>query len=150
MGSLTATMTLELLRHDKDDKREKILKWLWEGDKWQWNRHKFLRENRVADTGRWFLCCKSFRDWCSDVGSPVLLCPGLRMLVQIVSLITSFSWRWEVFHDVSPFSKETNVQDPLWWTTFLSKLTTATARRSLYSTFTSITPNAKLKIQKTF
>lgn len=104
MGTLTATMTLELLRHDKDDKREKILNWVWGGDKWQWqwNRHKFLRENRVANTGRWFLSCKPFREWCSGVNSPLLFCPGLR-IPRSTCVTDQYSWSRQVVHDVFSF-----------------------------------------------
>jgi hypothetical protein len=45
MGFLTATMTAELLFHDKSDRRQQILIWLWTGD--YWKRHQLLRSQRV-------------------------------------------------------------------------------------------------------
>lgn len=75
MGLLTAVMTAELLQHDKMERREKILAWLWKGD--YWKRHKNLRDRRVPKTGKWFLECDRFKDWRNGLGSPLLLCLGM-------------------------------------------------------------------------
>lgn len=94
MGFLTATMTAELLHHDKSERREKILTWLWTGD--YWKRHQLLRSQRVANTGDWFLECEAFQKWKSGTGTSLLISLGIRMFPQFCSLIAS--WRREVVH----------------------------------------------------
>lgn len=76
MGFLNVSMTYELLRHDKNEKREKILTWLWKED--YWKRHKNIRERRVSNTGKWFLQSNAFRDWRHGVGSHILVSYGIR------------------------------------------------------------------------
>ena len=83
MGFLTATMTAELLHHDKNERREKMLIWLWTGD--YWNRHQLLRSQRVAGMGEWFLQCESFQQWKSGTGSHLLISLGIRMSECYVS-----------------------------------------------------------------
>lgn len=85
MGYLTATMTAELLHHDKDERREKIINWIWEGDSWQ--RHKMLREKRVPNTATWFLESAAFKDWRLGTGSHLLLCIGIRKQILLTLLI---------------------------------------------------------------
>lgn len=78
MGYLTATMTAELLRHDKDERREKIINWIWKGD--FSTKHKMLHENRVPHTGIWFLETAAFMDWRNGTGSKILICTGIRKI----------------------------------------------------------------------
>lgn len=59
MGSLTATIGEELLRHDKDDQRKAILDWIW-GGKYS-DRHVKLCEDRIANTGSWILKTPEFQ-----------------------------------------------------------------------------------------
>jgi hypothetical protein len=88
MGFLTATMTAELLLHDKSERRNNILDWLWTGDNWK--RHKFLRDRRVANTGTWFLEAESFKKWsCGE--NPVLICLGMRTVPSKFVLIIAGS-----------------------------------------------------------
>lgn len=76
MGYLTITMTAELLHHDKDDKREKVLEWVWKGD--YWKRHKNIRDRRVANTGKGFLESDAVKAWRTGTGSQSLICLGIR------------------------------------------------------------------------
>jgi hypothetical protein len=78
MGFLTAKMTAELLLHDKDEKREKMLNWVSSGDDVNWRRHWDLHNRRVPGTGKWFLESVQYNDWRKGKGSPVLFCPGIR------------------------------------------------------------------------
>jgi hypothetical protein len=78
MGFLTAKMTAQLLLHDKNEEREKILNWLSSGDDISWRRHWDIRRRRAAGTGKWFLESAQFKSWRKGIGSPVLFCPGIR------------------------------------------------------------------------
>lgn len=78
MGFLTATMTAELLHHDKDERRDKILTLLWTGD--YWKRHQLRGTHRVTNTGVWFLECEPYQNWKSGSGSSVLISLGIRMI----------------------------------------------------------------------
>lgn len=76
MGYLTVSMTAELLHHDKDEKREKILDWVWKGD--YWTKHKNLRDRRVPNTGKGFLADERIQAWRTGTGNPILICLGIR------------------------------------------------------------------------
>jgi hypothetical protein len=78
MGYLTATMSAELLRHEKDERREKIINWIWKEDYSQ--KHKMLHENRVPHTGIWFLETAAYKDWRNGTGSKILICTGIRKI----------------------------------------------------------------------
>ena len=77
MGYLTVSMTAELLRHDKDEKRGKILDWVWKGD--YWTKQKNLRDRRVPNTGKGFLDDEHIRAW-RGTGNQFIICLGIRML----------------------------------------------------------------------
>jgi len=81
MGFLTATMTAELLHHNKSARREEILAWLWSGD--YWKRHKTLRSQRVPNTGNWFLESPEFIKWKNAEGSSLLISLGIRMSLYL-------------------------------------------------------------------
>lgn len=76
MGVLTAVMTAELLLHNKTEGRDSILNWLWKGD--YWKRHKALREQRIPNTGTWFLELDSFKNWVGGNEGSLLMCLGMR------------------------------------------------------------------------
>jgi hypothetical protein len=76
MGYLTATMTAELLHHDKGERREQILTWLWSGD--YWKRHQYFQSQRVPNTGDWFLNSEAFTKWKTGTGSGLLISLGIR------------------------------------------------------------------------
>lgn len=75
MGSLTATMAGELLRHDKDDERMNILVWLWGGNYWQ--RHDDLNDKRVSNTGTWIFRSPEYQNWHRGDSSRSLICHGM-------------------------------------------------------------------------
>jgi hypothetical protein len=72
MGYLTALIGTTILQIEKEQKRQKVLEWLWAGHYWQ--RHNELRGLRVLDTGKWFL--EELNKWV--VGSGPLICHGMR------------------------------------------------------------------------
>ena len=76
MGYLTASMTFQLLRHEKNEKRQKMLKWIWRDD--YWKSHNYRRAKRAPHTGGWFLKCTPFTEWRDGIGSKILCCPGIR------------------------------------------------------------------------
>ena len=76
MGSLTAIMGGELLRHAKDEDRLAILSWLWDGDIWK--RHEDLSGTRVANTATWILGRPEFLGWQRGEPSRHLICHGMR------------------------------------------------------------------------
>jgi hypothetical protein len=95
MGSLTAIMGAELLQHDKTEKRQKVLQWLWTGEYWQ--THNRLKRQRVRHTGDWFWQSVVDINW---VGSNrPLICRGIRMTFDLPGA-DMFSWSWEVVHHV--------------------------------------------------
>ena len=73
MGSLTAIMGGELLRHDKDDERRAIIAWIWQGKIWE--KHDELTHDRIQDTGEWIFERSEFQDW-------------LAVIVQAQSFVT--------------------------------------------------------------
>jgi hypothetical protein len=89
MGYLAVSMTAELLHHDKDEKREKTLDWVWKGD--YWSKHKNLRDRRVPETGKGFLEDKRIQEWRTGTGNPYILCLGIRMSQRG---LTNVSWVW--------------------------------------------------------
>ena len=78
MGFLTAQMAAQLLLHDKDENREKMLNWLSSGDDINWQRHWDLHKRHVPGTGKWLLESDQFKDWQKGEGSPLLFCTGIR------------------------------------------------------------------------
>ena len=76
MGSLTAIMGGELLKHDKDDERTAMLNWVWGGK--YWDRHTKLSEDRVSNTGSWILKTRELRDWQQSLVSRSIICHGMR------------------------------------------------------------------------
>ena len=78
LNSLAVTIGGELLRHDKTEKRQKVLEWLWSGDTWL--KHHDLQKRRVLNTGTWILRNAEFREWFSGDGPRFLLCQGIRTL----------------------------------------------------------------------
>jgi hypothetical protein len=76
MGYLTATMTVELLRQDRENNKHQILNWIWTGDTWK--KHKFLHQKRVPGTGEWVLNSSEFKSWDSGDQSTSLICHGIR------------------------------------------------------------------------
>jgi hypothetical protein len=89
MGFLTAKMTAQLLRHDKEEEKEKVLDWLSGGIDMVWKRHQDLHKRRVPGTGKWFLDSVPFNDWRKGIGSPVLFCPGIRLPLLIATNIVA-------------------------------------------------------------
>ena len=89
MGFLTAKMTSQLLLHDKEEAREKVLNWLSGGADIGWKRHWDLHEKRVPGTGKWFLDSVPFNRWRKGSGSPVLFCPGIRLSLLIPTNIVA-------------------------------------------------------------
>jgi hypothetical protein len=89
MGYLTVSMTAELLHHDKDEKREKTLDWVWKGD--YWSKHKNLRDRRVPNTGKGFVEDKRIQEWRTGPGNPFILCLGIRTSQHV---LTNISWVW--------------------------------------------------------
>lgn len=79
MGYLTARMGAELLLHDKTEKRQKVLKWIWSGDHWQ--RHEGLRKTRVSGTGNRIL--GSVEAWINRRNSGPLICEGIRKTTRV-------------------------------------------------------------------
>jgi hypothetical protein len=96
MGSLTAIMGAELLQHDKTEKRQKVLQWLWTGEYWQ--THNRLKRQRVPDTGEWFWQSIEDLNWISGSGQS-LICRGIRIAIDLLGADV-FSWSWEVVHHV--------------------------------------------------
>src|SRR5277367_2843248 len=94
MGFLTATMTAKLLFHDKSDRRQQILTWVWTGD--YWKRPQLLRSQRVPSTGDWFLECEPFQKWKSGGASHLLISLGIRT-VPAASPLT-YSWGRKVIY----------------------------------------------------
>jgi hypothetical protein len=80
MGSLTAIMGAELLQHDKTEKRQKVLQWLWTGEYWQ--THNRLKRQRVPDTGEWFWQSVEGLNWITGSGWS-LICRGIRMTFDL-------------------------------------------------------------------
>jgi hypothetical protein len=96
MGYLTVSMTAELLHHSKDEKREKMLDWVWKGD--YWSKQKNLRDRRVANTGKKFLEDDQIKEWRSRTDKPFLICLGIRELLSIAWLMSS--WFGKIIHHV--------------------------------------------------
>lgn len=96
MGSLTATMGAELLKHDKEEKRQKILQWL--GPDTDWNRHKELSEKRVMNTGKWVLQSPQFQNWWNE-SSQSFVCYGIRIFLHNGTDL--FSWSWQIVYYLS-------------------------------------------------
>ena len=71
-GYLTATVSVAILGHKMEEKRQRILQWLWSGDCWQ--RHKGFRDIRIDDTGKWIL--NEVKLWVDDSGP--MVCYGIR------------------------------------------------------------------------
>src|SRR5579859_5459208 len=98
MGYLTVTMTTKLLHNDKDDKRGKMIEWLWKGDFWKL--HKQLRGDRITNTGNWILELDRFKEWRQNEGNQTLICLGI---CKPHSDLSHCSWGWEVHPYVSSF-----------------------------------------------
>ena len=75
MVRLNATMTMQVLRYDQIEKRQKMLEWL--SAKNDWETHNKLQSDRISDTGNWFLDSQDFKAWKRGEGSPILICHGL-------------------------------------------------------------------------
>lgn len=79
IGALTNTITNELLRFKKAEKRIKILNWLWPGDYRQ--THDQLQRGRTSDTGKWVFQRTEVGQWLEGKGPRLLLCYGMRMYI---------------------------------------------------------------------
>jgi len=101
MGFLTAQMAAQLLLHDKDENREKMLNWLSSGDDINWQRHWDLHKRRVPGTGKWLLESVQFQDWREGKGSPLLFCPGIRNSPE--TFADPISWRRKIFYGVCTY-----------------------------------------------
>lgn len=77
MNALAVTMGGELLRHDKTEKRQKILEWVWSADPWL--KHGDLKRRRIPNTGTWILENQDFKKWLTGEGPRFLICHGIRM-----------------------------------------------------------------------
>jgi hypothetical protein len=77
MNALAVTMGGELLRHDKTEKRQKILEWVWSADTWL--KHGDLKRRRIPNTGTWILENHDFKKWFTGEGPRFLICHGIRM-----------------------------------------------------------------------
>ena len=75
MGYLGTQIGAELLKHDKNDNRRSILKWL--SDFKHWERHEFLKGNRAPNTGTWVLGLPEFEKWEGNDSSHLLVCHGI-------------------------------------------------------------------------
>lgn len=98
MGYLTATVSVAIMRHDIEEKRRRILQWLWSGDCWQ--RHKELRDLRIEDTGKWVL--EDVKSWVD--GNGPIVCHGMRSPCFEYADIHMLSRRWEIIYYVPSFS----------------------------------------------
>jgi hypothetical protein len=96
MGFLTATMTMEVLKDTREitkierqraeiEKKQNILKWIWDGNYWE--QHRLLQEKRVIGTGQWFLDSNTFKEWLKAETSNFLICPGIRIKLLTIKLI---------------------------------------------------------------
>lgn len=63
MGSLTAIMVGEGLKHDALESRQDLLDWIWAGN--EWGQHQFVKTNKrkVKDIGMWILEDSKFKEW---------------------------------------------------------------------------------------
>ena len=96
MGFLTATMAKEILKdtreitktereHAEMEKKQNILKWIWDGNYWE--RHRLLEEKCVMGTGQWFLDSNKFKEWREGETFNFVICPGIRIKHLTVRLI---------------------------------------------------------------
>lgn len=74
----SAIIGRELLQQSRDQKRQKILQWIWKGD--YLRTHRRLCEIRLVNTGQWFIEHDIFQDWATGAKSQTLICFGIRTL----------------------------------------------------------------------
>ena len=46
-------------------------------------RHEDIRRARVDGSGEWFLYSGEFQNWVGGIGSKLLICDGIRMIIFI-------------------------------------------------------------------
>jgi hypothetical protein len=98
MGSLTATMVGEGLKHDKRERRRELLAWIWKED--EWKMHAALTEKRLPTIGTWIFECPEFKDWLAGHCSRIFICYGMgRQLLRHIWL-TLHSWNGNILHFV--------------------------------------------------
>ena len=86
--------------HSLGSTRQRILDWLWPGSFTE--RLDALREQRIPNTGKWFLETPKFQDWVSEAGGNSLFCFGIRTKF-FVTFSHGFSRCWEISFDVHLF-----------------------------------------------
>jgi hypothetical protein len=107
MGFLTATITVEVLKDTREitknekertemEKKQNILKWIWDGN--YWDRHRLLHVERVTGTGQWFLDSDTFKEWRKGEKANFLICPGIRIRTRNKA---DFSWGRKIIYGVS-------------------------------------------------
>src|SRR5947207_1080348 len=65
----------------KLEKIRKILDWLYpDGTS---STHEQLQNDRVANSGKWFMKSDAFKDWAAGLGPTCLVCRGIRLPLLI-------------------------------------------------------------------
>ena len=147
MGSLTATMGGELLKHNKDENRKNILVWLWGGEVWR--RHDELSATRVANTGTWIIGSPEFQAWKSGDHSRSLICYGMgkKFPLYHADILLAGAGKSYITYPPSSISLSSKALSLL--TGFFDLRTAGSARELLLFTFTLTTRIKLVKRQTT-